>query len=159
MRVELCSKGARISWCSSLWGPGRQCSWLRLAGSQWVRKVTLGQKKHCLLSNPFLLKMVRKGAGGGELEDPAWHVPLPDAPGRVMGGRQGSLWEWCPEMAGGLRSPVRGLGVMGDVAGGGGCRPRCGDFLTGGLFRDRYVWLGRSCVSGKKEQHVPGRGG
>lgn len=44
-------------------------------------------------------------------------------------------------MAGGLREPSSGLGVTGDVAGGRGCHPRYDDFLTGGLFRDRYVWL------------------
>ena len=45
-------------------------------------------------------------------------------------------------MAGGLREPSSGMGVMGDVERGGRvCRPRCGDFLTGGLFRDRHVWL------------------
>ena len=44
-------------------------------------------------------------------------------------------------MAGGLREPSSELGVMGDVGGGRGCHPRCGDFLTGGLFRDRHVWL------------------
>lgn len=63
-------------------------------------------------------------------------------------------------MAGGLRDPSSGLRVRGDVERRGrGWPPKCGDFLTGGLFRDRHVWPGRSCVSGKKEQHVPGRGG
>lgn len=84
-RVEPCSKGAHISWRSSSSGaPGRQCSWLSLGGNQWVSCAKAGKEKTACSVMLFSLKWYIRGRGG-ELEDPAWHVPLYPVP-------QGGLW-------------------------------------------------------------------
>ena len=159
-RVELCSKGAHISWCSGSSGaPGRQCSWLRLGGTNGLAVLRLGKKKTACSVTLFSLKWYLRGRGGG-LEDPAWRVPLYLVP---QGGSRAETGLTVGRVP---RDGWRAQGAQFRAGGEGGCRgrgsgwpPRCGDFLTGGLFRDRHAWPRRSCVSGKKEQHVPGRGG
>ena len=100
----------------------------------------LGKKKTACSVTLFSLKWYVRGRRGG-LEDPAWRVPLYLVP---QGGSRAETGLTVGRVP---REGWRAQGVQFRAGGEGGCRrrgsgwpPRCGDFLIGGLFRDRHAW-------------------